>query len=335
MARVAYRGAIEISFMPRAFGSARSSWVALAALFSCTTGVTDNGFGSFTGPPAMTSDTPGVTTFEDTMGPTAGSDGVMTMGGDATMGVTSSVDTGSSDGAAATSSTTGGGCAPACGPAEECIDGGCVPIDDSTTTGPPACNDVNGNYETCLGAGDVVDLAGCNGASSCITAGDPVLGGVCSNSPCVDTCDCPPAPATGNAPITCDAITNGADNFCYLDCAAGQTCPNGMVCFGDLACIWPGEAAGGVPYGDCFNNPGSICGIDGLCLSDDVNAPTVSVCTQDCVVLGDCPGSPGGTAPATCQDVTGDMMNECVIDCSLGSCPPGMTCFAGFLCMWN
>ncbi|MCH9680538.1 MAG: hypothetical protein K0V04_03820 [Deltaproteobacteria bacterium] len=328
--------------MTCAFGFSRSSWALLVALSACTTGVSGDGFtGSFTGPPVNTSDAPGITTFEDTMGSTMGTDdGAMTMGGSATMGatgMTSGLDTSSGSNPESTgeATTTGeGGCNPACPPDEECIDGGCVPIDDSTT-GPPPCNSVPGNYQTCLAAGNVVDTAGCGGATSCITTGDPVIAGVCSNSPCVDACDCPAAPATGNAVVTCDAITNGADNFCYLDCSSGQSCPNGMTCFADLACVWPGEGANGVPYGDCQNNGGSICGLDGLCLSDDVNAPTVSVCTQDCNVLGDCPGSPGGTAPVTCQDVTGDNLPECVIDCTLGACPAGMVCFSGFLCMWG
>ncbi len=306
-----------------------AAWVWIAA-GGCTTGVNDNGFtGTFTGTP-NTSEPPGVTTFEETEGPgdSVGSNG--TAEGD-------SADETASDSTGPTPGTTtnGDACNPPCAAAEMCVAGACVPVDDSTT-GPPACNDVPGNYGDCLGPGNAVDTSGCGGANNCITAGNPVIAGVCSVTPCTDTCDCPSAPAGGNAPVACDAITGGAANFCFLDCSAGQSCPNGMTCFGDLACVWPGDGANGVPYGDCLNGGPSTCGLDGVCLNDNVMAPTVGVCTQDCAVVGNCPASPGGTAPVTCQDVTGDGANECVLDCSFGgSCPAGMACFSGFLCMWN
>jgi len=214
--------------------------------------------------------------------------------------------------------------------------GVCVPNDDTTTTGPPACNDVPGTYDVCLGPGNAVDISGCGDpGATCITGGMPVIAGVCSVTPCVDECDCPGAPATGNATVTCDAITDGAENFCYLDCSSGETCPTGMVCFADIACIWPGEGANGVPCGDCFNNGNAVCGLDGVCLSDNAMAPTTSVCADDCNSVADCPASPGGSAPVTCDDITGDMANECVLDCSAGSCPAGMSCFGGFLCAWT
>lgn len=303
---------------------------------ACTTGVQDDPFGgSFTGPQATTMP-PGVTTFEETEGPDS-NDGPGTMGGSSDDSVdTTEGATFGSTGIDPSATTTGSDeCNPPCAADEMCVLGACVPIDDSTT-GPPVCNDVPGNYADCLGAGNAIDTSSCGGANNCLTAGDPTIAGVCSVTPCIDTCDCPGAPVTGNAPITCGDVTGGPDNFCYLDCSAGQTCPTGMICFGDLACVWPGEGADGVPYGDCFNNGGSVCGLDGVCLSDDPMGPTVAVCTESCAVVGNCPASPGGTAPVTCQDVTGDMMNECVLDCSGGgSCPAGMTCFSGFLCMWN
>jgi hypothetical protein len=38
----------------------------------------------------------------------------------------------------------------------------------------------------------------------------------------------------------------------------------------------------------------------------------------------------------SCEDVTGDMVEECIIDCTGGAtCPTGMICFDGFLCAWN
>lgn len=313
-------------------------WVLAAVttvVLGCSPEVEENGF-TF-GPPPNTTDPPGVSTFEETMG-SSGDTSVASMGGSAD----------ESSGSAATTTTTMGSssgdpdtttnseeCNPPCAADEMCVLGACVPIDDSTT-GPPACNDVPGNYADCLGAGNVVDTSGCGGANNCITGGDPVIAGVCSVTPCVDTCDCPAAPATGNAPVACDAITGGAAQFCYLDCSAGQSCPNGMVCFADLACVWPGEGADGVPYGDCLNGGPSTCGLDGVCLNDDVMNPSVGVCTQDCAGAGSCPASPGGTAPVTCEDITADGATECWLDCSTGgSCPAGMTCFGAFICMWD
>jgi hypothetical protein len=58
--------------------------------------------------------------------------------------------------------------------------------------------------------------------------------------------DCPAAPATGDAPVACGDIGLGADS-CYLDCSAGQTCPDGMLCDEGIGgvCIWELQAPGG------------------------------------------------------------------------------------------
>lgn len=300
----------------------------------CAAGVDDDVFtsGPFTSPPANTTE-PGVTTFEETTGSSGDADDVSTMGGSAddTADVTGSPTTTTTAPGTTTNSEE---CDPPCALDQMCVLGACVPMDDDSTTGPPACNDVPGNYEGCLGPGGAVDVSGCgDAAATCITVGTPPIAGSCSINPCVDACDCPGPPPTGNAVVTCDAITSGPDDFCYLDCSGGETCPTGMVCFADLACIWPGDGADGAPYGDCQNNENSICGLDGTCLGDmDM---TIGVCTEDCGNVGDCWASPGGTAPVSCEDVTGDGMNECILDCSLGSCPAGMTCFSGFLCAWS
>ncbi|MEX1366563.1 MAG: hypothetical protein AB1Z98_25790, partial [Nannocystaceae bacterium] len=86
-----------------------------------------------------------------------------------------------------------------------------------------------------------------------------------------------------------------------------------------------------------FTNPPDICGFDGICLNDDVMMPTIGVCTEECPGgVGDCsPAPPGGASPVACADLTGDMMDECFLNCSGGAaCPPGMTCFAN-ICVWN
>lgn len=303
-------------------------WLVVAAV-SCTTEV-DDGFGTFTGPGANSSPM-GITTFEDSEGPdSAGTDGPATGGGsaDGTSGGPGGTSTG-----ADTGTTTAEDCDPPCPMDQICMLGVCEPVDDSTT-GPPACHDVPGNYDSCLGPGGVVDISGCDDpGANCITVGTPALAGACAVDPCMDVCDCPFAPPTGNAPITCGPLTGGND-LCYLDCSAGQICPDGMICFAEQACIWPGDLADGTPYGDCHDGDISVCGLEGSCLSD--GGMTAGVCTNDCVNAASCPPSPGGTAFVSCVDITEDGAPECILDCSFGaSCPLGMICFGNQLCMWS
>ncbi|MBX7077703.1 MAG: choice-of-anchor J domain-containing protein [Nannocystaceae bacterium] len=66
---------------------------------------------------------------------------------------------------------------------------------------------------------------------------DDASGGVCSEPDCTMPSDCPEAPATGDAPVACGDIGLGAAS-CYLDCSAGQTCPDGMECVDDQHCHW-------------------------------------------------------------------------------------------------
>lgn len=313
----------------------------LVGAAACTAGGQDETSftGSFTGPTASTTP-PGVTTFEETEGPDD-ADGPGTMGASSEGSADTTASATTQPAGSSTTTTTDDGtttnseeCNPPCDADEICVLGACVPAEGSTSTGPPACNDVPANYEACLGPGNAIDTSGCGGANNCLTAGDPTIAGVCTRTPCVDTCDCP-LPGSGTADVACDAITAGPENFCFLDCSTGQTCPTGMVCYADFLCMWPGEGADGVPYGDCFNDGPSTCGLDGICLNDDVMMPTVGVCAESCAVVGDCAPSPGGTAPVTCEDLTTDGMSECYLDCSLGSCPAGMTCFGGFICIWN
>jgi hypothetical protein len=86
---------------------------------------------------------------------------------------------------------------------------------------------------------------GATGAGLCLEVPDDMAGtgdgSVCSTSDCDNVADCPAAPATGNAVVTCtDVIGDGSGN-CYLDCAAGQTCADGMVCHPNFGvCYWPG-----------------------------------------------------------------------------------------------
>lgn len=89
------------------------------------------------------------------------------------------------------------------------------------------------------------------------------------------------------------------------------------------------------PWGDCINLPPADCLPGDVCINDDATAPAFGVCaTPDCVTEADCPAAPDtGTAPVACTDVTGDMLTECVLDCSAGqACPDGMSCFGDMAC---
>lgn len=91
-------------------------------------------------------------------------------------------------------------------------------------------------------------------------------------------------------------------------------------------------------YGDCFNNPAmDVCLAGEICVDDASMPPSVAVCAlQECGGVGECPvPPPGGTASPVCTDVTGDAVDECVLQCTGGlDCPTGMTCFSDFVCVW-
>jgi hypothetical protein len=113
-------------------------------------------------------------------------------------------------------------------------DGAEADTDASTETGeteaetgePPA-----GVFGDCANGG----LDACMADSAQCLQDDPSAPsiGVCGST-CVDAEDCWAAPADGDAPVTCKALVEGDDGTCVLDCAAGQTCPNGMSCLPTL-----------------------------------------------------------------------------------------------------
>ncbi|MCH9686496.1 MAG: choice-of-anchor J domain-containing protein [Deltaproteobacteria bacterium] len=61
----------------------------------------------------------------------------------------------------------------------------------------------------------------------------------CTRTGCAAATDCLDAPATGTSVVTCGDL--GGGNTCYLDCANGETCPDGMTCTAagaGMACLW-------------------------------------------------------------------------------------------------
>jgi hypothetical protein len=158
--------------------------------------------------------------------------------------------------------------------------------------------------------------------------GSPGVGGICSSDGCAVTDDCPAAPATGTASVACvDALGDGALH-CVLDCAGGQTCPDGALCHPDLGLCYF-ETVFLEPYAACDGAYG-VCPLD-TCLSSLEG----SACTATCTGLDDCPAEPSGTgdAPLACSDLGFDEM-LCALDCSAGqTCPDGMVCHGFGMCL--
>lgn len=226
-------------------------------------------------------------------------------------------------------------CAPnescACPPGDECCDlGTCTPTDCPADPLP-------GNYDACLDAMSTPNDAFCDGAP-CVTDDDsnPSVS-VCMASECDLACQCPPHPGTGNAQVVCEDVTGEGVGNCWLDCQSGETCPDGMECFGGFICIWDPASAHSA-YGDCINSPGTCQPGENACLTDGGGAPTGGACSlAGCASTTDCPAPPAtGNAPATCADLGNG--NTCHLDCSMGqTCPDGMVCTGvgmGMACLW-
>jgi hypothetical protein len=99
-----------------------------------------------------------------------------------------------------------------------------------------ACIDMDGNIDTTLC--EWMGMGGQTGFIGCLTSSEMKGANSCFISGCRDVCDCFAPPSTGTAEVICDAILEGGDMGCGLDCSGGQTCPDGMDCIGTL-CFWP------------------------------------------------------------------------------------------------
>lgn len=305
--------------------------VATSSNVGASTGSTSEGPGPSTTPGTTmpgedTMGTQGGTGMETTMGAvdtTAGSSS--TSADETTMGVDPST-SGSSSSGGESSSTGPIDCVLPCGSNQECNDlGMCV----------EACGGAwgTGSYAHCLTEFGGFDTdAVCGLDHTCVYWNNPITETACASQGCATACDCPAPPPTGNAIVTCGEITNPVGmNDCYLACNGGLTCPDGMTCNAGGVCVNP------VPelpvYGDC-NNLMTLCAGDPYC----ANAPGgEAACFSNCGDVGDCPaGPPSGTAEVACGNAVMGPGDECYLDCSGGAtCPTGMGCFFGFLCLWN
>lgn len=291
------------------------------------------------------STTPGTTMpGEDTMGTQGGTGMDTTMGavdttassstsvGETTMGVDPSTSGSTSSGG---ESSSGPPPPPECvGPGdcpnnETCDGGNCVSV--CPAWGP-------GGYNYCLtpiGGFDSAVL--CGQALSCINSGNPIEVVVCGLD-CATACDCPPPGATGDATVTCGDLTGEGDDECYLSCANGETCPDGMVCRTDgmgnpVYCAHPVQP---LPmYGNC-GGVAAPC-VDSFCQQEN----GYSICLDTCANAGECPVAPAGAdnAAACGSVIFPPMGSECYLPCTAdGDCPTGMSCYTsgvgGQLCMW-
>lgn len=202
-------------------------------------------------------------------------------GGDASTGVVSTTgdpeSTSSSGGGSATSTTSGSS------GAQDSSSGAVTGVDTSTggtSTGEPVLESSTGDSSSSggesstgeppppdAGYGDCNNnppAAACLPDEQCLDFG-PVA--VCAEQGCVGAGDCA-VPPTGNPNVSCIDLDGNGFNDCYLDCAAGQLCPDGMVCYGFSYCMWS-TAPGVCPDLDIGNAvPQSIMG-DNTGLGDD------------------------------------------------------------------
>jgi hypothetical protein len=208
--------------------------------------------------------------------------------------------------------------------------------------GPGCPEAVEGNYANCMTddpSANGTDVSVCGSENAVCVTDRPrhPSAGVCAVDACESACDCPAPPPTGNAPVVCDEVTEGAGRQCHMDCAEGQICPEGMFCYGGYICAWP-SFDGGVPYGDCVNEGEDVCGPTQLCRADDDESPTFGVCARlGCDDVSNCPEAPGsGNAVLTCAPLVHGQPNACYLDCSRGeTCPSGMVCFDDLNCAWQ
>ncbi len=191
--------------------------------------------------------------------------------------------------------------------------------------GSPGCDDPGCTAAVCAADPDCCNL-GWDATCAAAAVAEPMCNGVGGTCP-----DC------GNdsieVPETCDGVDlGGAD--CISEGFDGGT----LACAPDCSALDTSNCAN-QGFGDCVNNlPGVACLPEEQCITDLAMPPTQGVCADvTCVDASDCPlAPPGGTAPVTCTDVTGEGINECILACFLPGqiCPPGMFCALGIACAW-
>jgi hypothetical protein len=122
--------------------------------------------------------------------------------------------------------------------------------DGTSSTGEPVVETSTGSEESSTGSeesstgelptdgyGDCENnppAAVCQPSEACIDFGNVAY---CAPQGCVTGADCL-VPATGNALPNCTDFDGNGVTDCYLECFAGQICPDGMICYGSSYCMW-------------------------------------------------------------------------------------------------
>jgi hypothetical protein len=221
------------------------------------TGTETESSSSSTGPVVTTVPTTMTMTTDDTTSTT-------TIDPDTTVGLDTSSTGPTPDDTTTTgeTATTTSGDSTTEGSTGESTDGSSSGSSGGSTTGDPPAMD---GYGDCANNDPALV---CLADEQCV--GDGTGNAVCLEQGCADAGDCA-APATGDSVPTCTDVTGDGVTDCYLDCAMGETCPDGMVCVLDFVCIWEPlpPPAGMCPDQDLGNTvPQSVMG-DNTGLGDD------------------------------------------------------------------
>jgi len=205
---------------------------------------------------------------------------------------------------------------------------------DTSTTSTTSAVDTTGLVPVTTAQVDTSATAGGTGTS---TGGSDTTMGVLSSSSGT-TMGIEPTSSSG------ESSSGGSSSSGSIPECMDEMCPNNQLC-GELGtCV---DACGGAwgdgTYANCINAYGAfdtagLCGLDHLCIYDADPISGVTCSPQACVDACDCPAPAGtGDATVTCANITGmgdGGINDCYLSCGDGeTCPTGMSCFAGFLCM--
>jgi hypothetical protein len=221
-----------------------------------------------------------------------------------------------------------------CADDEICIDGMCAfECGDGVCSGDATTQETCGTCAVDCGACPACGDGECNGAETCTTCeGDCGACPSCGDGECNDEESC----------WSCAQDCGLCAGECGA-CGAGDTCPDGMMCYfvpctGTLTCgrpegsactTWSGASCGSVPvYGRCTSD--SQCGAPLTCSGGHCTRTDSwpEVCGPvDCPYP---PSSPAGLAATIyCVSASGrGAQSTCVLACT-GACPYGMTCTEG------
>jgi hypothetical protein len=210
--------------------------------------------------------------------------------------------------------------------------------DDGATTDTGGDTGETGTESGDTGGMNVSEYGECQDDPDCVTGEICIFGPggvtVCAEDMCGDAADCA-TPATGDAVVTCSALLGpDTDNICWLDCAGGVDCPDGMTCGGGT-CAWPpppppAECGTGDALAECAETADGDMTVEDTLACDPADATFFLDVYELDVTAGDCifvsadnigAGGPTGVAAADLVAFVVDANGDFVIlddelDCS-------------------